>query len=228
MDEILRSLPNMDRKQLLIAGKILLVLSIVLVVGYVVAYFTLFRSPNYESELALSPAESPNITTQYFAENESVKITVGEGGFSSKSERVALKMTKPETSSRLPEYHNNFTIRGYGKTKDTHIWAIRSILGHIPVWTAENTLGIGYPGMTQFPIEENESITIVSDDTDTDNDGTNGIENNETITLYTKDDGVDASITHIKVRNNKSIARRFWMKGETEQLFKDHNQSETG
>jgi hypothetical protein len=121
----------------------------------------------------------------YNSSRESVRITVEEGKFTRKSGRVAIKKQKVSRTGLKDAYQKeNLTISGYGKTRKTNIWAIRSLYG----------LGIGNPGLTDFPIKKGESMKIISDNEDKDNDGKKGIEKNDVIVLYSKDENVDAPI----------------------------------
>lgn len=149
--------------------------------------YTLYdiTAPFNDNNFVLEAEESPEIVSNYNPKQEHLDIRIKSGSFTRRSVKVALDNSN----------HTNLTLQGHGKKKDTNIWASRSIYG----------LGIGNSGITDFPIKEGENISVVSDSTDTDGDGTEGIENGETVIIYSKDDGVDAPVKIIKIKQNRSL-----------------------
>ena len=142
----------------------------------------------------LSPAEDPGLEGEYNSENETLQITVTEENFTRKSGRVALRSQldgdHTEISNRPPK--SNFTLKSGNRTVENYIWADKSLLGIV----------IGGSGITNFPIEQGESITILSEGEDGDSDGNKGIENGDIIFLTSKDNGVNTVIETFEIQNN--------------------------
>ena len=143
------------------------------------ALFTSISLIHFEkNKTVLTAKETPEMTATYTLENETVSLTVVNGRFTTKSGYVKISKKYASVENKTQP----FTLKADGKTKKTRYWAKTTLLGILPT------------GLTKFPIKQGEKIHITKDGTDKDNDGKKGIEKNDVIVLYSKDENVDAPI----------------------------------
>lgn len=183
--------------------------------------FTAYDMLPYQSEpYSISwehpePVETPHFKAGYFPENETLTIVVTKGQFTRKSNMIrirsekysvrtanlsplkdaaVLRLDKPGQQPILSagSQSKNLTLRGYDKTQQTNVWTSKSFYG----------LGLSNPGITDFPITEGESVTVLRDDTDTDKDGLYGIENGERVDVYTRNGYQNTTVRTLYIAND--------------------------
>ncbi|PSH00461.1 MAG: hypothetical protein BRC30_03420 [Nanohaloarchaea archaeon SW_7_46_7] len=134
-------------------------------------------------------AQVPVFETSYSAESESLAVWIKTSKIPRENGVVAFKSMNSDTNT------TNLTLIGYGKKKNTHKWSERSYLG----------LNLNKNDLTNFPIQPQQPIVIAEDGTDTDNDSNKGIENGETIAIYSKAKNQNKEMHRFRIRNNTAV-----------------------
>lgn len=169
------------------------------------AVFEVYSPPS--DDLTLGPSESPEWNAQYFSDNESLVITLENGSLSRRSGVVAIT-NESGLVNHNDSIQSEFVLSYENRTEKTKFWATKSLF----------STGIGNKGISDFPIEEGESITVVSDSTDTDGDGIKGIENCEEVILYSKDSDNYVPIIHFTIENDTANELLDLLSSRTEEL----------
>jgi hypothetical protein len=103
-------------------------------------------------------------------------------------------------------YSPDFLLNTSDSEKKTNIWTSASILESLRFSEVPLEIGLrnlGNSGVADFPVRTGEKLTIKKDFTDKDGDGTQGIENGETIRLFTEQmDGSIEKFAHVSISNN--------------------------
>ena len=144
-------------------------------------------------DYAPEPVEEPVVDAEYFSENTSLRYTVINGSFTSKSNVVYFE--------GLSRGSKNFTLSGYGKEMETNIWA------------ANNGSGI-----TSFPVEKGETVTL-----DFSRNYVNQLDQSVRLGLYTQRKGFGAIINYYNIYNGTATKnfgnRPYTESGFLEDLF---------
>lgn len=151
---------------------------------------------NVEQREVLSNPEGgyPSFEYSYSAGNESLTL---------EAERPLIAHTG---GLRIGNGSENFLLNSSGAEARTDTWASTSLFDSLKfesISLARGLSNIGSSSLTDFPISTGEKLTIKKDFTDSDGDGTKGIENNETITLFTEQmDGSIEKFAYVSISNN--------------------------
>ncbi len=153
-----------------------------------------------------------NLSTIYTSGEETVEIHVESGSFPVYiKDSGDLILTSKNFSRETEKIDSNLTIKGYGKKNTDGYWAEHR--KELPLIT------IPGPALTGLPVEENRSVIILSDGSDSDGDGKTRIENGEEIYLYREETGYKEEkpsyriIAELKISNN-STNRGYWTTNE--------------
>lgn len=142
-----------------------------------------------------------------------------EYSYNNAQEVLTLEISKnpitPRRGSLLfdnESFSQHIQLENYEKNVDTNIWAqpsfIDAILGKTNVLTVIKSRG--NKGITEFPIKIGEKVNITENSNDKDNDGVKGIENNETVEIYSADYGRNPELyAYVSITNNTARVYRF-------------------
>lgn len=129
-------------------------------------------------------------------------------------EHLAVKLTGnpfiAETGGLMLEnrsYRPAFLLNTSEREKKTNIWArtkLANVLHAESDVSLANTLrNFGHPGVADFPVRTGAELLIKKDFTDKDGDDIQGIENNETITLFAEQpSGKIEKFAYVSIVNN--------------------------
>lgn len=153
-----------------------------------------------------------NLSTTYHPGEETLEIHIESGSFPIYiQDSGGLVLTTENFGRESKKIGSNLTIKGYGNRNTEGHWA-----GHrkeLPVIT------IPGPALTGLPVEENESVKILSDGSDIDGDGNEGVENEERVFLYREETAYNEEessyrmIAELKISNN-ATSRGYWSTDE--------------